>query len=421
FSIVVCFKKAFSQVSVNLDSYRKKKLYRRPSNPMPARKGLLAPQNTFLDTIATRFDGTHSNFVLGNAQANGNPIVYCSDGFVDLTGYSRAQIMQKGCSCHFLYGPETKEEHKQQIEKSLLGKTELKLEVIFYKKDGTPFWCLFDIVPIKNEKRDVVLFLASHKDITHTKMLEMNTSDECDSAALLGARFRAGSNAGLLGLGALPGLGGGTSINDTGDGNGDESINLDIPAGCNMGRRRSRAVLYQLSGHYKPEKSVKTKLKLGNVSLIKCYQFHAPFKNLLHSTEAPFPEYKTQSIKKSRFILPHYGVFKDILLNFRTTFVSSKGEVVSDSKLIAINYLKGWFVVDLLAALPFDHLYASDLYNGEGIYGKIVFEMSKPVAAEENAETILDKLQGNRREMFLADGRGLPENRSCSCAQVFDS
>jgi len=25
---------------------------------MPGRKGLLAPQNTFLDTIATRFDGT---------------------------------------------------------------------------------------------------------------------------------------------------------------------------------------------------------------------------------------------------------------------------------------------------------------------------------------------------------------------------
>lgn len=151
---------------------------------MPARKGLLAPQNTFLDTIATRFDGTHSNFVLGNAQANGNPIVYCSDGFVELTRYSRAQIMQKGCSCHFLYGPETKEEHKQQIEKSLMNKTELKLEVIFYKKDGSPFWCLFDIVPIKNEKRDVVLFLASHKDITHTKMLEMNVNEECDSGKL---------------------------------------------------------------------------------------------------------------------------------------------------------------------------------------------------------------------------------------------
>lgn len=31
---------------------------------MPARKGLLAPQNTFLDTIATRFDGTRKLFFL---------------------------------------------------------------------------------------------------------------------------------------------------------------------------------------------------------------------------------------------------------------------------------------------------------------------------------------------------------------------
>lgn len=59
----------------------------------------------------------------------------------------------------------------------------------------------------------------------------------------------------------------------------------------------------------------------------------------------------------------------DIILNFRTTFVSRKGEVVSDSKQIALNYLRGWFVVDLLAALPFDLLYASDLYNGEVCFG----------------------------------------------------
>ena len=58
--------------------------------------------------------------------------------------------------------------------------------VILYKNScfspsGSAFWCLFDIVPIKNEKRDVVLFLASHKDITEQKMSEMTVSDECDS------------------------------------------------------------------------------------------------------------------------------------------------------------------------------------------------------------------------------------------------
>jgi hypothetical protein len=34
---------------------------------------------------------------------------------------------------------------------------------------GVRFWCLLDIVPIKNEKGEVVLFLASHKDITREK------------------------------------------------------------------------------------------------------------------------------------------------------------------------------------------------------------------------------------------------------------
>ena len=31
---------------------------------MPARKGLLAPQNTFLDTIAQRFDGTRKSVII---------------------------------------------------------------------------------------------------------------------------------------------------------------------------------------------------------------------------------------------------------------------------------------------------------------------------------------------------------------------
>ena len=51
-------------------------------------------------------------------------------------------------------------------------------------------------------------------------------------------------------------------------------------------------------------------------------------------------------------------LFSDILLNFRTTFVSKSGQVVYEPKAIAINYIKGWFLLDLLAAIPFDLLYA---------------------------------------------------------------
>lgn len=45
----------------------------------------------------------------------------------------------------------------------------------------------------------------------------------------------------------------------------------------------------------------------------------------------------------------------DIIINFRTTFMDSSSDaIVSEPKRIAINYLKTWFVVDFVAAIPFD-------------------------------------------------------------------
>jgi len=46
--------------------------------------------------------------------------------------------------------------------------------------------------------------------------------------------------------------------------------------------------------------------------------------------------------------------FVDIVLNFHTTFVGASGEVISDPKIIRMNYLKSWFVIDLLSCLPYD-------------------------------------------------------------------
>ncbi|XP_077304549.1 voltage-gated delayed rectifier potassium channel KCNH8-like [Lithobates pipiens] len=324
---------------------------------MPVMKGLLAPQNTFLDTIATRFDGTHSNFVLGNAQVlNLFPIVYCSDGFCDLTGFARAEVMQKSCACKFLYGQETSEQLKVQIQKALDEKREFKTEILLYRKSGGSFWCLLDIVPIKNEKGEVVLFLASHKDISNTKS---NLSSD--------------------------------SFKPTED--DDLEIFTDTrPPGFNANRRRSRAVLYHLSGHL--QKQDKSKLKLNNN---------------VFGDKPTIPEYKVAAIQKSRFVLLHYGTFKagwdwlillatfyvavtvpynvcfaaawdehsssrsppsvsdifveilfmlDILLNFRTTYVSKSGQVVYDPRSICVHYATTWFFVDLIAALPFDLLYA---------------------------------------------------------------
>ena len=94
-----------------------------------------------------------SNFILANAQVSkGFPIVYCSDGFCELTGFSRAEVMQKSCACKFLYGPETSESIILSIDDALEERKEFKDEIMFYKKTGK------DIVP---------LICSSHFTIKH--------------------------------------------------------------------------------------------------------------------------------------------------------------------------------------------------------------------------------------------------------------
>uniref|UniRef100_A0A4W3HM20 Ion transport domain-containing protein n=1 Tax=Callorhinchus milii TaxID=7868 RepID=A0A4W3HM20_CALMI len=46
----------------------------------------------------------------------------------------------------------------------------------------------------------------------------------------------------------------------------------------------------------------------------------------------------------------------DIVINFRTTYVNKNDEVVSHPGKITVHYFKGWFLIDIVAAIPFDLL-----------------------------------------------------------------
>ena len=46
--------------------------------------------------------------------------------------------------------------------------------------------------------------------------------------------------------------------------------------------------------------------------------------------------------------------FLDIIAIFNTVYYDNDITMVDDRKLIAINYIKGWFFVDVLAIMPID-------------------------------------------------------------------
>uniref|UniRef100_A0A3B4XXX2 Voltage-gated inwardly rectifying potassium channel KCNH2 n=1 Tax=Seriola lalandi dorsalis TaxID=1841481 RepID=A0A3B4XXX2_SERLL len=128
---------------------------------MPVRRGHVAPQNTFLDTIIRKFDSQSRKFVIANARVENCAIIFCNDGFCHMCGYSRAEIMQQPCTCNFLYGPDTKRLAIAQMAQALLGSEERKVEINLYRKDGQCFLCMVDVVPVKNEDGVVIMFILN--------------------------------------------------------------------------------------------------------------------------------------------------------------------------------------------------------------------------------------------------------------------
>lgn len=79
---------------------------------------------------------TDRSFVVANAQQNSCHIIYCSDGFCRLTGYSRAEVMQQTAICDFLHGPLTSQSAVQVVKQALMAGTERHFEILYYRKDG---------------------------------------------------------------------------------------------------------------------------------------------------------------------------------------------------------------------------------------------------------------------------------------------
>ena len=56
----------------------------------------------------------------------------------------------------------------------------------------------------------------------------------------------------------------------------------------------------------------------------------------------------------------------DLLVNLRTTYVKHNEELVTQASQIAKHYLKGWFLIDMTAAIPFDILFSLMQTKGLG-------------------------------------------------------
>lgn len=101
--------------------------------------------------------------VISNPRLPDNPIVECNDAFVALTGYQCEEII--GHNCRFLTGADTEPWLIETLRTGIRRRQPVIVEILNYKRDGTPFRNAVMVAPIFDEEGELAYFLGSQVEI----------------------------------------------------------------------------------------------------------------------------------------------------------------------------------------------------------------------------------------------------------------
>ncbi|XP_062266712.1 potassium voltage-gated channel subfamily H member 5-like isoform X3 [Platichthys flesus] len=301
------------------------------------KRGLVAPQNTFLENIVRR--SSETSFLLGNAQILEWPVVYSNDGFCKLSGYHRAEVMHRSSTCNFMYGDLTDKMTIDKVRQTFDNYESNFFEVLLYTKNRTPIWLYMQVAPIRNEKDKVVLFLCTFRDITLFKQPIEDESTRVGWTKFARLTRALSNNRNLV-------------------------QQLAPISNTEVSHKPSRlAEALQLGSDILPQYKQEAPKTPPHIILHYCtfkttWDWVILILTFYTAIMVPYNvSFKTKQNNLAWLVLDSVVdvIFLiDIVLNFHTTFVGPAGEVISDAKLIRMNYLKTWFVIDLLSCLPYD-------------------------------------------------------------------
>ena len=96
------------------------------------------PENLIDHPAVMAFLATEASFLITNPRLPGNPIVYASPGFLELTGYPIDRIL--GRNCRFLQGPETNPLTVSTMREAIDDGKDIAVTLLNYRLDGSTFW-----------------------------------------------------------------------------------------------------------------------------------------------------------------------------------------------------------------------------------------------------------------------------------------
>lgn len=123
--------------------------------------------NLFLALESCGEHFTDSSFTVVDMQKDHQPLVYINSHFLNLTGYSRDEVMNK--NCRFLQGKITQPKVREALKTSLVKGVASYHDLINFKKNGEPFWNRLCLFPVHHEVIGLKYFVGIQLDVTAHK------------------------------------------------------------------------------------------------------------------------------------------------------------------------------------------------------------------------------------------------------------
>jgi len=114
-------------------------------------------------SLAGLIDASAVAALITNPRMPDNPIVACNDAFARLTGYARGEVL--GRNCRFLAGPLTEPHLTRRLSDAIRLSRPVLVEILNYRKDGSPFRNAVMIAPIFAASGAVDYYLGSQMEV----------------------------------------------------------------------------------------------------------------------------------------------------------------------------------------------------------------------------------------------------------------
>lgn len=132
-------------------------------------------------------DATAEGICISDPAQPDNPLIFVNAAFEQITGYRAEEAL--GRNCRFLQGTDTDPDAVAQLRAAIDEGRSCSVELLNYRRDGTPFWNRVTLSPVRDEAGRITHFVSQQADVSERRQLEeqLRQSQKLDALGQLAA------------------------------------------------------------------------------------------------------------------------------------------------------------------------------------------------------------------------------------------